>query len=45
MRRLLAAGGGLKLSFGDENPEFNLVVDSPSSALLRRTSGDSFLKV
>ena len=28
----LLKGGGLKLSFGDENPEFNLVVDSPSSA-------------
>ena len=36
MRRVLAEGGELKLSFGDENPEFNLVVDLPSSAHERR---------
>ena len=34
--RVLAEGGGLKLGFGDENPKFNLVVDSPSSAHVRR---------
>ena len=28
---ILAEGGGLKFSFGDENPEFILVVDSPSA--------------
>ena len=29
--RVLAEGGGLKLGFGDENPEFNLGLDSSSS--------------
>ena len=36
LRRVLAEGGGLKLSFEDENSEFNLVVDSLSSAHERR---------
>ena len=36
MRRVLAEGGGLKLRFWDENPEFNLVVDLPSSAHVRQ---------
>ena len=35
LRRVLVEGGGLKLDFGDENPEFYLMVDSPSSAHVR----------
>ena len=31
MRRVLAEGDGLKLNFGYENLEFNLVVDSSST--------------
>ena len=34
--RALAKGGGLKLGFGDENLKFNHMVDSPSSAHVRR---------
>ena len=36
LRHVLVEGGGSKLGFGDENPEFNLVVDSPSSVHVRR---------
>ena len=32
MRHVLAKGGILKLGFGDENPEFNLVLNSPPLA-------------
>ena len=32
LRRVLTKGGILKLGFGDENPESNLVLNSPSSA-------------
>ena len=34
--RVLAKDGGLKLGFGDENLKFNHMVDSPSSAHVRR---------
>jgi hypothetical protein len=36
LRRVLVEGGGSKLGFGDEHPEFNLVVDSPSLVHVRR---------
>ena len=36
LRHVLAEGGGLKLCFGDENPKLNLMIDSPSSAHVRR---------